>query len=66
MSGKVTYSTVLIAHVADEDAFYLVSADRQIAIPTPRDLAGHLADIAAPAPERLLCHHGQIPWPHDA
>ena len=62
--SEVVYSTILLAHVADEDAFYLVSPDGQLAIPTPRDLAGHLADLAAPADARLLCHPGQIEWPH--
>lgn len=62
--AEVTYSTILLAHVADEDAYYLVSPDGQVAIPTPRDLAGHLADLAADEADRLLCHVGQFPWPH--
>lgn len=60
----VTYSTILVAHVADEDAYYLVSNDKLLAIPTPRDLAGHLADLIAKGEDRLLCHPGQVHWNH--
>lgn len=59
----VSYSTLVLAYVEDEDRFYLVSADRTLGLPTPAELHGHFGELMAAPDDRLGCHAGFVPWP---
>lgn len=67
MSEKpaVLYARVWIAHREDDDRFYLVSDDLEIALPTPPELHGHLSELIAASDDRLGCHAGFVPWSDD-
>lgn len=60
-----TYARIWVAYEPEEDRFYLVDDGKTLALPTPPELHGHLAELLAPEDDRLGCHAGFVPWPRD-
>lgn len=71
MSGEIQafpkvfagYEVVFVAYSPEDDQFFLVSHDETTALPLPRDIQGHIADLIKDEEHRLGCHPGFVPWP---
>jgi len=59
----ITYAPVFVAYDDEADRFFLVSANKDMALPTPAELHGHFGDLVANPDDRLGCHKGFLPWP---
>lgn len=57
------HAPIFVAYVHEEDRFYLLSKDQDLALPMPPDMHAFLGELTAEPDRRLGCHPGFVPWP---